>query len=72
MDKLINDYEVSKMLGVTRRCLQAWRQKKQGPKYFALSSRCVRYSIQDVETWLKSINNEINKKRESERWARTD
>ena len=40
---LINEKAAAAFLGVEGRTLQSYRQRGGGPKYIALSSRCLRY-----------------------------
>ncbi len=40
---LINEKTAAVFLGVEGRTLQSYRQRGGGPKYIALSSRCLRY-----------------------------
>jgi hypothetical protein len=48
---LIDENEAAKRLGVSIKTLQAWRQRKSGPRYFKLSNR-VRYSPDDLTAYL--------------------
>lgn len=48
-DAYIPEKEAAAFLGLTRRALQGWRQKGGGPRYAALSSRCLRYT----RRWLR-------------------
>jgi predicted DNA-binding transcriptional regulator AlpA len=50
---LIDENEAAKRLGVSVKTLQAWRQRKSGPRYFKLSNR-VRYSPDDLTAYLAS------------------
>jgi Helix-turn-helix domain len=47
----VNERVAAKMLSVSVAALRRWRREKKGPK-FARLSRCVRYSIQDLENFL--------------------
>lgn len=40
---LIDEKAMAEFLGVTHRSLQKWRQTGEGPKYVAISARCVKY-----------------------------
>ncbi len=53
---LLNEKQLSQLLGVTPRALQSWRQCGRGPIYVRISSRCVRYRLSDIEDWLESCN----------------
>ena len=48
-DAFINEKAAAAFLGLTDRTLQSWRQKGDGPRYVALSSRCLRYT----RRWLR-------------------
>ena len=48
-DAFIPEKEAATYLGLTPRALQGWRQKGGGPRYVALSSRCLRYT----RRWLR-------------------
>ena len=48
-DSFINEKAAADFLGLTDRTMQAWRQKGGGPRYVALSSRCLRYT----RRWLR-------------------
>jgi hypothetical protein len=48
-DAFIDEKAAAAFLNLTDRTLQTWRQKGGGPRYVALSSRCVRYT----RRWLR-------------------
>ncbi len=48
-DAFIPEKEAAAYLNLTPRALQGWRQKGGGPRYAALSSRCLRYT----RRWLR-------------------
>ena len=48
---LIPDSEAAAFLNVTPRALQAWRQRGTGPRYIAISARCIRYRRADLREW---------------------
>jgi hypothetical protein len=50
---LYNEEQTSRFLKVSIKTLQAWRQRKIGPRYFKLGSR-VRYSVDDLTKYLSS------------------
>ncbi|NJL26452.1 MAG: helix-turn-helix domain-containing protein [Thermoanaerobaculia bacterium] len=39
-------------LGFSPRTLEKWRGTGEGPAYCVVSSRCVRYRLQDLEAWV--------------------
>jgi predicted DNA-binding transcriptional regulator AlpA len=57
--KLLHDFEVSKMLGVSINTLRNWRYQKKGPVFVKLEGRSIMYERIQVETF-------ISKSRESE------
>ena len=52
--RLLDEQQASELIGVTPRALQAWRQKGRGPSYVRISSRCVRYRLSDLNSWIDS------------------
>lgn len=48
---LIEEHEAGAFLGLTRRTMQAMRQRGDGPKYVVISCRCLRYRRADLRTW---------------------
>ena len=48
---LIDEKEAGRFLGLTDRTMQAYRQRGGGPRYIALSSRCLRYRRFDLRAW---------------------
>ncbi|MBI3247312.1 MAG: helix-turn-helix domain-containing protein [Deltaproteobacteria bacterium] len=53
-DSLLSEAQASELLGVTPRCLQAWRQRGGGPQFVRVSSRCVRYRRRDLIAWAQA------------------
>lgn len=51
---LLTEEEVSKLIGVDRRTIQAWRYRKKGPRFVRFSCRCVRYRIKDINSFVSS------------------
>jgi predicted DNA-binding transcriptional regulator AlpA len=51
-DVLLDERAAARFLAVTPRTLQNWRQKRIGPRWYAYSSRCVRYRRSDLDAWL--------------------
>jgi hypothetical protein len=53
-ERILNEQEAAKFIGVTVHALRAWRWRKaDGPTYLKLGS-CVRYRQRDLATYLKS------------------
>jgi predicted DNA-binding transcriptional regulator AlpA len=53
-DVLMNERQVSAWLNISLRTLQAWRQRRTGPRYAKLGRRCIRYWRSDILAWLGS------------------
>jgi predicted DNA-binding transcriptional regulator AlpA len=51
-DRLVDQAEAAAFLHVKPRTLEAWRKLRQGPRFIAYSSRCVRYRLSDLQAWL--------------------
>ena len=51
---LIDEKEAGRFLGLTDRTMQAYRQRGGGPRYIALSSRCLRYRRRDLREWAEA------------------
>ena len=50
---LLKEDEAGDLIGVTARCMQAWRCYGGGPAFVKISSKAVRYRVEDVEEWVK-------------------
>lgn len=48
---LIDEKEAGDFLDLTARTMQAMRQRGGGPRYIAISSRCIRYRRIDLRAW---------------------
>ena len=48
---LINEKAAAVFLNLQPRTLQAYRQRGGGPRYVAISARCVRYRRTDLRSW---------------------
>ena len=48
---LLSERDAAAALGLTPRTLQAWRSRGDGPPHVRVSSRCVRYRVQDLKDW---------------------
>ena len=53
-DNLITETEVAQRLGVSNRCLQAWRYRGGGPRFVKISDRCIRYRPEDLAEFVES------------------
>ncbi len=51
---LIDEKAAGEFLGIQPRTLQQWRQRGVGPKYLAISRRCVKYRFCDLDAWAES------------------
>jgi hypothetical protein len=51
-DSMVNTPVAARFLGVKPRCLEQYRIKGGGPVFVRLSSRCVRYRIRDLQTYI--------------------
>lgn len=52
---LIDERDLSRMLGVSVRTVQSWRVKGGGPVFLKINNRLVRYRQSDVDVWLISL-----------------
>ena len=52
--QLLSETEAARVLGVSPRTLQKWRNKKRGPEFVQISTRCVRYSLASLQAWTAS------------------
>lgn len=50
---LLTPEEAARFLNIKARTLEKWRQKGTGPAYHRLGTRCVRYSLSDLQAWLQ-------------------
>ena len=57
----IDEVQLAKMLKVQRQTVQAWRLRGEGPKYIKVSGRAVRYSLKDVQDFLKGRRRQSTK-----------
>lgn len=48
---LLSERDAAAALSLTPRTLQAWRARGEGPPHVRVSSRCVRYRVEDLESW---------------------
>ena len=52
---LMTEEQAAAFLGVTRRCMQAWRLSGNGPKYVRLSTRCIRYRRAELVSFSENL-----------------
>ena len=50
--RVMTEKQAADYVQLTPRCFQAYRYKGGGPQYVRISSRCVRYRLEDLEAWL--------------------
>ncbi|MDF9277744.1 hypothetical protein P4U43_08075 [Arthrobacter sp. EH-1B-1] len=48
---LISPKSVERMYGVSTADLARWRQSGEGPEYYRISARLVRYGTDDLDEW---------------------
>ncbi|MGH2511030.1 MAG: helix-turn-helix domain-containing protein [Candidatus Binataceae bacterium] len=53
MDELVKETEAAEYLKLSTACLQAWRSKRIGPPFVALSRKAVRYRLADLEEYVR-------------------
>ncbi len=51
---LLSQARAAELLGVAPRTLENYRARRIGPRFIALSRRCVRYRLGDLEAWIAS------------------
>ncbi len=51
---LVDENQAAEYLGVSARTLQEWRVTGHGPRFAALSARCVRYRLEDLDAFIES------------------
>lgn len=52
LEKLLSEREASNFLDLTPSTLRKWRQLRKGPAFIRLSSRCVKYRVEDLKKFL--------------------
>ena len=53
LERAMNERAAADYLGVSVKCLQGWRQRKAGPRFYKVSNR-VRYLPADLLEYLRS------------------
>lgn len=56
MDTLISTETLAEMTSTSRRTWENKRWRGDGPPYVELSTRCIRYRLSDVLSWLADKN----------------
>ena len=51
---LIDEKAAATFLGLERRTMQGMRQRGGGPRYYFISSRCLRYRRIDLRDWVEA------------------
>lgn len=54
---LLTTAQLAELLGVTPQTVRAWRAEGEGPPYFYLTSRTIRYRREEVDRWLSTRHN---------------
>ena len=52
IERLLDQEQAAALLNVNSRTLEAWRQRRIGPRWLSYSRRCVRYRLSDLQAWL--------------------
>lgn len=52
MNRLFDQTELAKELGLSERSLERYRLQGNGPRYVRVGLRLIRYREEDVEAWL--------------------
>jgi predicted DNA-binding transcriptional regulator AlpA len=50
--RLVDENEAAVRLGLKISTLRAWRCRGQGPKFYKIGGRAVRYAIEDLATYI--------------------
>jgi predicted DNA-binding transcriptional regulator AlpA len=53
ISKLLNEYDVARITGLSVASVRRWRLLHQGPRYLKIGS-AVRYRAADISAWLES------------------
>jgi hypothetical protein len=52
---LLDQREVARLLKVKERCIENWRHRGFGPAFIKVSSRMVRYRVEDLSLWIETM-----------------
>ena len=58
LDALLPEDEAAEFLGYSKRALQNWRHRGDGPPYIRISERAVRYRRRDLIAWCEDLTEE--------------
>lgn len=60
-NQMMSGPKAAEFLGVSKKTIENWRQKKMGPRFVRLSRRAVRYRIADLLEFIrgKTVDNDI-------------
>jgi predicted DNA-binding transcriptional regulator AlpA len=47
----LDTFEAAEWLGLKEATLRDWRSDQKGPPYIEISSRCIRYALEDLIKW---------------------
>jgi predicted DNA-binding transcriptional regulator AlpA len=53
LETLLNEHDVSRVVGLSVASIRRWRLLRQGPKYLKIGA-AVRYKPEDLAVWLES------------------
>lgn len=51
-DQPLNTLDVARLLGLSRKTIEAWRYSGYGPQWHRIGRRSIRYYRSEVEAWL--------------------
>jgi len=57
----ITTREAAKLLGLSPVTLSKWRSQNEGPNFYRINNRNVRYSAAELGSWLKDMHVNIKK-----------
>ena len=58
LDALLTEEEAAEFLGYSKRALQNWRHRGDGPPFIRISERAVRYRRRDLIAWCEDLTEE--------------
>ena len=58
LDALLSEEDAAAFLGYSKRALQNWRHRGDGPPYIRSSERAVRYRRRDLIEWCEELTEE--------------
>lgn len=54
MDPFVNEHELAETLQISTATIRKWRVSGKGPQFVKVGGTAVRYSMQAVESWLRT------------------